>query len=105
MNRNKLLHAAVVAIALAAFLGSCAKPPQAEIDAAKEAVAKAESDADLARVAQAMGPAGAVWPIIESAAGLDNAKAIAAAPQVLRVLFGDIDFQADLGMSCLPRPI
>jgi len=46
MNRNKLLHAAVVAIALAAFLGSCAKPPQAEIDAAKEAVAKAESDAD-----------------------------------------------------------
>ena len=61
---------------------------------------KAEDVVDIARVAAAMGEGGSVWPIIESAAGLDNAKAIAKAPQVLRVLFGDLDFQADLGMSC-----
>ena len=79
-----------------------ALPQLVELGLTSVVLPKAESEADLARVAQAMGPAGAVWPIIESAAGLDNAKAIAAAPQVLRVLFGDIDFQADLGMSCGP---
>jgi citrate lyase subunit beta/citryl-CoA lyase len=63
---------------------------------------KAEDPADIARVARAMGPAGAVWPIVESAAGLDNVKAVAQAPQVLRLLFGDLDFQADLGLGCGP---
>jgi citrate lyase subunit beta/citryl-CoA lyase len=68
-------------------------------------VPKAEDAASLARVAQAMGPGGAVWPIIESAAGVNHAQAIASAPQVLRLLFGDLDFQADLGMSCGPDGI
>ena len=77
-----------------------ALPQLAALGLGSVVVPKAEDEADLARVAKAMGPGGAVWPIIESAAGLDNAKAIAAAPQVLRLLFGDLDFQADLGMSC-----
>lgn len=46
MNRKTMIFTALAAVALVVYLGSCAKPPQAEIDAAKEAVAKAESDAD-----------------------------------------------------------
>ncbi len=38
-------------------------------------------------------------PLIESAIGLWNARAIAEAPGVLRLAFGSIDFQVDLGMS------
>jgi citrate lyase subunit beta/citryl-CoA lyase len=38
-------------------------------------------------------------PLIESAAGLWNARAIAEAPGVLRLAFGSIDFQLDLGIT------
>ena len=79
-----------------------AVPQLVELGLTSVVLPKAEHESDLARVAKAMGPAGAVWPIIESAAGLDNVKALAQVPQVLRLLFGDIDFQADLGMSCGP---
>jgi len=41
-----------------------------------------------------------VVPLIESAAGLAALDAIATAPQVLRLAFGHLDFQADLGMAC-----
>lgn len=63
---------------------------------------KAESAVDLARVAAAMGPACALVPLIESVAGLDAADALARSPQVLRLAFGNLDFQADAGMACGP---
>lgn len=65
-------------------------------------VPKAESAATLAPVAAALGKDGALLPLIESAAGLNAVHTIAAAPQVLRLLFGHIDFQADLGLACGP---
>lgn len=61
---------------------------------------KAESAAALAEVAAAMGPACALLPLIESVAGLDAAGALAACPQVLRLAFGHLDFQADAGLAC-----
>jgi len=63
---------------------------------------KAERASDLARVAQALGPTGVLVPLVESAAGLAAADAMAAAPQVLRLAFGNLDFQADLGLACGP---
>ncbi|MGQ2998784.1 HpcH/HpaI aldolase/citrate lyase family protein, partial [Variovorax sp.] len=61
---------------------------------------KAESADQLARLAEAAGPEAVLVPLIESAAGLAALDAIAAAPQVLRLAFGHLDFQADLGMAC-----
>ena len=63
---------------------------------------KAESTADLARVAAAMGPACALLPLIESVAGLDAIDALARSPGVARLAFGNLDFQADAGMACGP---
>ena len=65
-------------------------------------VPKAESAAALAPVAAALGGGGALLPLIESAAGLDAVRQIAHAPQVARLLFGHLDFQADVGMVCGP---
>jgi citrate lyase subunit beta/citryl-CoA lyase len=65
-------------------------------------VPKAETVDNLRRVATAIGPAGALLPLIESVAGLDAADALARAPQVLRLAFGNLDFQADLGLACAP---
>ena len=65
-------------------------------------VPKAESAAALAPVAAALGGGGALLPLIESAAGLDAVRQIAHAPQVARLLFGHLDFQADVGMTCGP---
>ncbi|MDO5625486.1 MAG: aldolase/citrate lyase family protein [Pseudomonadota bacterium] len=61
---------------------------------------KAESAAALAPLAAALGPQGVWLPLIESAAGLRAVHQVAAAPQVLRLLFGHLDFQADLGLAC-----
>ena len=61
---------------------------------------KAERVRDVAAMAAAIGADGVVVPLIESAAGLAALDAIAAAPQVLRLAFGHLDFQADLGMAC-----
>lgn len=60
---------------------------------------KAESAATLQRLHERL-PGVALVPLIESAAGLDAVKAIAAAPGVLRLAVGHIDFMADLGISC-----
>ena len=40
--------------------------------------------------------------MIESVAGLDAVDALAASPQVLCLVFGHLDFQADAGMACGP---
>ena len=63
---------------------------------------KAQTVAELQRVAQAVGPACALLPLLESVAGLDAGDALAAAPQVLRLAFGNLDFQADAGLACGP---
>ncbi len=65
-------------------------------------VPKAETAAGLQQVAQAVGPACVLLPLIESVAGLDAADGLAAGPQVLRLAFGNLDFQADLGLACAP---
>jgi citrate lyase subunit beta / citryl-CoA lyase len=62
---------------------------------------KAESAGALVQVATAVGPC-ALLPLIESVAGLDAADALAASAQVLRVVFGHLDFQADAGLACGP---
>lgn len=60
---------------------------------------KAESAAALKTVNQAF--AGSpVLPIIESAAGYLAVQEIAAAPGVLRLVVGHIDFMADTGLQC-----
>ncbi|MFZ2389509.1 MAG: aldolase/citrate lyase family protein, partial [Polaromonas sp.] len=65
-------------------------------------VPKAESAAKLAEIAAALGPTCALLPLIESVAGLDAVNALAACPQVLRLAFGHLDFQADAGLACDP---
>ncbi len=63
-------------------------------------VPKAESAAALAQVANTLGPNCALLPQVETLAGLDAVNEITHAPQVLRLVFGNIDFQADLGLRC-----
>lgn len=63
-------------------------------------LAKAESAAELGALARALGPLGLVVPLVESNAGLDALDALAQAPQVVRLAFGHLDFQVDLGMAC-----
>lgn len=65
-------------------------------------LAKAEHVAQLSHVAAMLGPACALVPLIESVAGLDAADTLARCPQVLRLAFGNLDFQADAGLACGP---
>ena len=59
---------------------------------------KAESPEELAHLARAV-PGKPLLALIESAAGMAAARQIAAAPGVQRLVFGSIDFQADLGIE------
>lgn len=63
---------------------------------------KAERAADLALLARLTGPGAVLLPLVESLAGLDALDTLSAAPQVLRLVFGHLDFQADLGLACGP---
>lgn len=65
-------------------------------------VPKAESAASLRPVAAAGGGACALMPLIESVAGLDAVDALAQGAQVMRLAFGNLDFQADAGMAAGP---
>ena len=70
-------------------------------DLASVMLPKAEKVTDLTGVQGALGmPSPALIPIIESAEGLANVDALARCPGVLRLAFGNLDFQADLGMAC-----
>jgi citrate lyase subunit beta/citryl-CoA lyase len=60
---------------------------------------KAEAAADVERVRAVVGQDVDVYPLIETAAGLWNAPAIARTAGVRRLLFGAIDFQLDLGLA------
>jgi len=61
---------------------------------------KADSAVVLQHLALSLGPSCALLPLLESLAGLDAVDALASAPQVLRLTFGNLDFQADLGLAC-----
>jgi citrate lyase subunit beta/citryl-CoA lyase len=61
-------------------------------------IPKAACSRDLARVAAAL-PRHALLPLVETAAGLAAARALARARGVQRLVFGSIDFQADLGIE------
>ncbi len=63
---------------------------------------KAEAVADVLQLAALVGPGCAVLPMIESAAGLAALDVLAACAGVTRLVFGNLDFQADLGMACGP---
>lgn len=62
---------------------------------------KSETVAQLDALAQAL-PAGGIVPLIESAEGLHAIGEIARAARVVRLAFGHLDFQADIGMSSSP---
>ncbi|WP_342706370.1 CoA ester lyase [Burkholderia arboris] len=59
---------------------------------------KSEDATALRHVAQQLGDAARIVALIESLAGLDAADALARDPQVVRLAFGHLDFQLDLGM-------
>lgn len=59
---------------------------------------KAEDAAVLQRLSDVL-PRAVLWPLIETARGIDQLGAIAAVPRVQRLVFGSIDFQADLGIE------
>lgn len=63
-------------------------------------VPKAESGPALAALHQRFGGALALLPLIETAAGLDHLAEVAAAPGVLRLAVGHIDFMADTSIRC-----
>ncbi len=60
---------------------------------------KAEQADDIAFVADHAGASTPILPLIESALGMDNVRSIAGAPRVLRLVFGAIDFQLDMGID------
>ena len=62
-------------------------------------LAKTESRSAVTAVAQAC-PGLPVLPLMESAEGFAQLDDIAGAPQVLRLVLGHIDLQADIGMAC-----
>ncbi|AXF22820.1 CoA ester lyase [Burkholderia pyrrocinia] len=64
---------------------------------------KSEDANALRRVAEQLGDAARVVALVESLAGLDAADALARDPQVVRVAFGHLDFQLDLGMRASPE--
>ena len=61
-------------------------------------LAKAEGIEPIAAIRQSA-PTAPVIPLIESARGLSNVNPIATAPGVVRLAFGSVDFQLDLGIA------
>jgi len=66
-------------------------------------VAKVESAADLENLHSKGGVSISLGALIESAAGLHAAHEIAAAPGVVRLAFGALDFSLDTGMATTPE--
>ncbi|WP_250481756.1 CoA ester lyase [Caballeronia sp. NCTM5] len=61
-------------------------------------VPKAEDAGALATVSKELGDQAVLLPLIETAVGFENLRAIARTPKVERLLFGTIDFQVDTGI-------
>ena len=59
---------------------------------------KSEDPAALRAVARTLGEGAQIVALVESLAGLDAATELARDPQVIRLAFGHLDFQLDLGM-------
>lgn len=59
---------------------------------------KSEDPAALRAVARTLGERAQIVALVESLAGLDAATELAREPQVIRLAFGHLDFQLDLGM-------
>jgi citrate lyase subunit beta/citryl-CoA lyase len=62
-------------------------------------VPKSENAAALARVKAALPGDGLMLPLVETARGIENVAAIAAAPGVQRLVFGTLDYAVDLDLS------
>lgn len=62
-------------------------------------VPKAERPDTLAAVGAAIGRTTGLIPLIETARGLAEATCLAGCPNVLRLAFGSVDFQQDLGIE------
>ena len=60
---------------------------------------KAETAAQVAAVATALSTDGRILPLIETARGVANVEAIAAAAGVQRLVFGTLDYGVDLDLS------
>ncbi len=76
-----------------ADLALCAGPGIAGV-----VLPKAEGPDDIRRVVRAGGERVPVLPLVETALGLWNARALGEVPGVRRLIFGSIDFQLDLGV-------
>jgi citrate lyase subunit beta/citryl-CoA lyase len=63
---------------------------------------KTESAEQLTQVSHALSFAPVLIPMIESAKGVDQLKAIAAHPNTLRLSLGNIDLQFSFGLQCGP---
>ncbi len=68
-------------------------------------VPKSESGDALRSISQMLGASVALLPQIESVAGLDAVDALAQVSGACRLVFGNLDFQADLGLSCAPEEV
>jgi len=62
-------------------------------------LAKAESASDVEAVTATLGPGAEVVALVESARGLFDASAIAAAPGVRRMALGNVDLASELGVE------
>lgn len=63
-------------------------------------VPKAESASALQEIAEALDSSMVLVPLVESVTGWDRLDELARAPRVVRLAFGHLDFQVDMGMRC-----
>lgn len=82
-----------------AALATAATPPDFLM------VPKVSHPEELAIIGEVLGRTEGLWPIVESASGLSNADAIAAVPAVSGVLFGAVDYAADIGAMLAWEPM
>jgi citrate lyase subunit beta / citryl-CoA lyase len=61
---------------------------------------KSETPAQIDALLAHAHPQLAIMPLVETARGIANLDALCTAPRVQRVVFGTLDFQADLGIEC-----
>ncbi len=66
---------------------------------------KSEDPAVIAELARLLGPARPVVALVETALGIRDADAIAAAIGVARIAFGSVDFSTDIGCSHTREPL
>lgn len=73
------------------------------LDSCAVMLPKAESRRQLERLSAALVPGTGVIALIETARGLHEVDAVAAAPAVVRLAFGTLDYALDLGLTDDPR--